>query len=131
ILTWLYTDFIQVFVNSEQHENIIVGYSLSQFSTIIFTSVIAGVFLYIYFSAKAVLHGRDESSEHSKAYAPWSKWLTVVVLLLVNFLTVGQVRGFSLLLLLSIVVTAYCVLTHPGRNFDLDQRHHGNSPAEQ
>ena len=132
ILTWLYTDFIQVFENSEQQENIIVGYSLSQFSTIIFTSVIAGVFLYIYFSAKALLDdGGDFSERYAEKYAPWGKWLTVVVLLLVNFLSVGQVRGFSLLLLLSIVVTAYCVLTHPGRNFDLDQRHHGNSPAEQ
>lgn len=132
ILTWLYTDLIQVFENSEQHENIIVGYSLSQFSTIIFTSVIVGVFLYIYFSAKALLNDGDGFSErYPKTYAPWSKWLIVVVLLLVNYLSVGQVRGFSLLLLLSIVVTAYCVLTHRGRNFDIDQRHHGNRPAKQ
>ena len=132
ILTWLYTDFIQLFGRPGQHDNIIVGYSLSQFSTIIFTSVIAGVFLYIYFSAKALLNDQGGLSERNpKTYAPWSKWLIVVVLLLVNYLSVGQVRGFSLLLLLSIVVTAYCVLTHSGRNFDLDQRHHGNSPAKQ
>lgn len=121
ILTWIYTDFHQLSTSSEQHKNIIVGYSLSQFSTIIFTSVIAGVFFYIYFSARLLLNRRDSGSDlYPNIYAPWRKWLFAVILLLVNFVCVGQVRGFSLLLLFSLVVTVYCVYTHRGRNVVLD-----------
>ena len=127
ILTWIYTDFRQLFDGSVQRESIVVGYSLSQFSTIIFTSVIAGVFLFVFHSARALFKGHDDVSDH----APWGKWLSVIMLLLVNFLCVGQVDGFSLLLLLSVVATAYCVFTHRGTTFGLDKILHGTSAAKQ
>lgn len=126
IITWIHTDFRRFLSNAEQLENKIVGYSLSQFSTIIFTSVIAGVFLYIYFSARALFKSQDYVSNH----APWGKWLYVIILLLVNYLCVGQVNGFSFLLLISIVVTAYCMITHRDSAFGLGEILHGTSSTK-
>lgn len=127
ILTWIYTDYRQLLGAADRHENIIVGYSLSQFSTIIFTSVIAGVFLYIYFNARTLFVSHDYVFDS----APWGRWLSVIILLLVNYLCVGQVDGFSFLLLFSIVVTAYCVYAHRGTTLSLDQKIHGTSAAKQ
>lgn len=127
ILTWISNDFRQLLGNADQHEKIIVGYSLSQFSTIIFTCVIAGVFLYVYLNARTLFTSHDYVFDS----APWGRWLSAIIFLLVNYLCVGQVVGFSILLLLSIVVTAYCVYAHRVTTQGLDQKIHGTSAAKQ
>lgn len=122
IVSWLVNDAAFLFGKRSIEVFALELRGIPQFTSVVLITVTVAIFGLCLLQVKSVLRpSSGAADEHSSVIStqdepfrrlpkvPWQVMLTVILLLSVNLLIIGAIPGFSLFLLLSILIATYAV----------------------